>query len=81
MNKLRSILIMFGNLFDPGWYADKINTKLGVYEWAKKSPVRKWEAKLTGWKWWTWQIVGGIIGIAILEYLINFIGLTMLPWR
>ena len=81
MGIIRKLLIAFGNLFDPGWYADKINTKLGVYEWAKKSPVRKWSASLTGWKWWAWQIIGGIIGISILEYLINFIGLTMLPWR
>jgi hypothetical protein len=32
---MRKILIMFGNLFDMGWWANKINSKLGVYEWAK----------------------------------------------
>ena len=41
---------MFGNLFDMGWWANKINSKLGVYEWAKKSKFRKWQEGLTGWK-------------------------------
>ena len=41
MKTIRKILIAFGNLFDPGWYADKINNKLGVYEWAKRSKFRK----------------------------------------
>ena len=33
---MRKILIAIGNLFDIGWWADKINQKLGIYEWAKK---------------------------------------------
>jgi hypothetical protein len=80
MGMIRKLLIMFGNLFDPGWYADKINTKLGVYEWTKKSRFRKWQEGLTGWKFWTWQIVGGITFVVIMEFVLNKIGLTMLPW-
>ena len=34
---MRKILILIGNIFDIGWWADKINSKLGIYEWAKKS--------------------------------------------
>ena len=46
-----------------------------------KSPLRKWALSLTGWKWWVSQLgVGGIVFI-ILEYLLNSIGLTMLPWK
>jgi len=71
---------MLGNIVDMNWWADKIGGKLGLWKLAAKSPVRKWSASLTGWKWWAWQIVGGIIGIAIFEYLLNLIGLTMLPW-
>jgi len=78
---MRKFYKLLGNIVDMNWWADKIGGKLGLWKLAAKSPVRKWEASLTGWKWWTWQIVGGIVCIAILEYLINFIGLTMLPWR
>jgi hypothetical protein len=43
MKLLRKILITFGNLFDIGWWANKINTKLGLYEKAKESRFRKWQ--------------------------------------
>ena len=49
-------------------------------EKAKNSKFRKWEAGLTGWKHWAWQIGGGILFFIIFEYLINLIGLTMIPW-
>ena len=46
-----------------------------------QSPLRKWALSLTGWKYWVWQLgVGGIV-FAVLEYLLNIIGMTMLPWR
>ena len=78
---MRKLLIAFGNLFDMGWWANKINTKLGVYEWAKKSPIRKWSEGLTGWKFWVWQIVGGILMVILFEWIFNKIGITMLPWK
>ena len=52
-----------------------------LYKWAMKSPLRKWALSLTGWKWWVWQLVVGGIIFAVLEYLLNLIGLTMLPWK
>ena len=52
-----------------------------LYNIAMKSPLRKWALSLTGWKWWWWQLVGGSIVFAVLEYLLNLIGLTMLPWK
>ena len=78
---MRKLLIAFGNLFDMGWWANKINTKLGVYEWAKKSSIRKWSEGLTGWKFWAWQIVGGILMVILFEWVFNKIGITMLPWK
>ena len=48
---------------------------------AMKSPLRKWALSLTGWKWWFWQLIVGGIVFAVLEYLLNLIGMTMLPWR
>ncbi len=81
MKIVRKILIAFGNMFDPGWYANKINEKLGIYEWTKKSRFRKWQEGLTGWKFWAWQIVGGITFVIIMEFLLNKIGMTMLPWK
>ena len=58
---------------------DKIKNYL--YNIAMKSPLRKWALSLTGWKWWVWQLVVGGIVFAVLELLLNLIGLTMLPWR
>ena len=52
-----------------------------LYNLAMKSPIRKWALSLTGWKWWVWQLVVGGIIFAVLELLLNLIGLTMLPWR
>ena len=52
-----------------------------LYNIAKKSPLRKWALELTGWKWWFYKIVDCGIIFVILEYLLNLIGLTMLPWR
>ena len=52
-----------------------------LYKWAKKSRFRKWQEGLTGWKFWAWQIVGGITFIIIFEFIFNKIGITMLPWK
>ena len=57
----------------------KLEKKL--YEWAMKSPIRKWALGLEGWKWWVYQIVVGTIGFAIIEYILNLLGMTILPWR
>ena len=52
-----------------------------LYNWAMKSSLRKWALSLTGWKYWAWQLGVGIIIFAIIEYLLNIIGMTILPWR
>ena len=52
-----------------------------LYNIAMKSPLRKWALGLTGWKWWFYQIVVCGIMFAILECLLNLIGMTMLPWK
>ena len=57
----------------------KLKDKL--YSWAMKSSLRKWALGLTGWKYWAWQLGVGIIAFAIVEYLLNMIGMTILPWR
>lgn len=57
----------------------KIKQKL--YEWAMKSPLRKWALSLTGWKWWVWQLVVGGIFFTLVEIMLNQIGMTMLPWK
>ena len=58
---------------------DKLTNYL--YNKAMQSPLRKWALSLTGWKWWFYQIVVCGIIFAILECLLNLIGMTMLPWR
>ena len=55
--------------------------KKKLYNWAMKSPLRKWALGLTGWKYWVWQLVVGGIFFVIIECLLNMIGMTILPWR
>lgn len=74
-------LIMLKNIIDPNWWAEKIGNKTGAYEKAHNSKLAKWSRSLTGWKWWAWQIGGGLIGVVILEFILNTLGMTMLPWR
>ena len=69
------------DIVDPNYWASKIGEKSGLYDKAEKSSIRKWALGLEGWKWWAWQIVGGLIGVVIIEFLLNKVGMTMLPWR
>ena len=73
-------LKLLKNILDPNYWAEKIGNKTGLHNKAKKSSLRKWALGLTGWKWWFYQIVvcGSIF--AVLEFLLNLIGMTMLPW-
>ena len=78
---MRKILEWIQNVVDPNYWATKIGEKSGLYEWAMKSPIRKWALSLTGWKWWFYQIVVCGIVFLIIEWLLNQIGMTMLPWK
>ena len=84
--KLQKMIIKFlkslKNVIDPSYWANRIgNKKGGVYEKARKSPLRKWALELEGWKWWFYQIVVCGILFTILECLLNSVGITMLPWK
>ena len=52
-----------------------------LYSLAMQSPLRKWALSLTGWKWWFYQIVICGIIFLIIEYLLNKISITILPWK
>ena len=69
------------DIIDPNYWAEKIGEESGLYDKARNSKTRQWADSLTGWKWWLYQIVGGIIFVIIIEYLLNLVGMTMLPWR
>jgi len=69
------------DIIDPNYWATKIGDKSGLYDKAEKSSIRKWALGLEGWKWWAWQIVGGILFVVIVEFLLNKVGMTILPWR
>ena len=69
------------DIVDPNHWAERIGNKTGLYDKARNSKTRQWADSLTGWKWWLYQIVGGIIFVIIIEYLLNLVGMTMLPWR
>jgi len=75
------ILKFIKNIVDPNYWAEKIGMKSGLYEWSMKSPLRKWVLSLEGWKWWFYQIVVCGIIFAVVEYLLNQIGMTLLPWK
>ena len=69
------------NAVDPNYLASRIGEKRGLYDKARNSKTRQWADSLEGWKWWTWQIVGGGIFFVFLEIILNIFGLTLLPWR
>jgi len=75
------ILKFIKSIVDPNYWAEKIGMKSGLYEWSMKSPLRKWALSLEGWKWWFYQIVVCGIIFAVVEYLLNQIGMTLLPWK
>ena len=52
-----------------------------LYNITMKSSLRKWALSLTGWKWWAWQLVVGGMFFIIIEYLLNQIGMTIIPWK
>ncbi len=52
-----------------------------LYNLAMQSPIRKWALSLTGWKWWVWQLIVGGVFFIIVEYLLNQIGMTIIPWK
>jgi len=55
--------------------------KKWLFNKAEKSPLREWALNLTGWKWWLWQIGGGVLCVILFEFLLNLMGMSMLPWR
>ena len=69
------------DIIDPNYWASKIGEKSGLYDKARKSSIREWALGLEGWKWWAWQIVGGLLFVVIVEFLLNKVGMTILPWR
>ena len=73
--------IMLKNILNPNYWANKIGNKTSAYDQAHKSKLAKWSRSLTGWKWWAWQIVGGLVFVVVAEFVLNLIGLSMLPWR
>ncbi len=72
---------MLKNALDGNWWAEKIGNKTGVYEKAHQSKTAKWSRSLTGWKWWAYQIGVGLVFVVVAEFLLNLIGMSMLPWR
>ena len=71
-------LIKLKQSLDPNHWASKIGHSSGLYDKARNSNTRKWADNLTGWKWWAWQIIGGLIGVIIIELLLNQINMTIL---
>ena len=74
-------LIMIKNILDPNYWAHKIGKKSGAYDKARNSKIRRWSDSLTGWKYWAWQLGGGILAVIVIELVLNQLGMTMLPWR
>ena len=82
MKKIFWPLIKLKEWVDPNHWANKLGEKSGAYDKARNSKIRKWGDSLEGWRWWTWQIVGGGITLLIIEFLLNItIGYSLLPWR
>ena len=69
------------DIVDPNYWAEKIGNKSGLYDKARKSSTRQWVYSLKAWKWWLYQIGGGLLFFILVELLLNLVGMTILPWR
>tara|TARA_B100000287_G_C20471406_1_gene717411 strand:+ start:580 stop:819 length:240 start_codon:yes stop_codon:yes gene_type:complete len=69
------------NWVDPNYWANRIGEKSGAYDKARNSKIRKWADSLEGWQWWVYQLGVGILVFAVIEALLNQIGMTILPWK
>ena len=78
---LVKILKGIKNTFNPNYWADRIGEKSGAYDKARESKLATWVGNLEGWQWWAWQIGVGILFVIVVEFLLNMIGMTILPWR
>ena len=52
-------------LVSPGYYAELIGHKYGLWDKALNNPFRHYVLNLTGW----------------MELLLNLVNITLLPWR
>ena len=68
-------------LVSPGYYAELIGHKYGLWDWALNNRFRHYVLNLTGWKWWFYQIVVGGVFLILMELLLNLVNITLLPWR
>ena len=66
---------------DPNYWGQRLGDKTKAFEKAENSKLRKWVDSLEGWKWWAWQLGPGLIFIALIEWGLNQIGLTIIPFR
>ena len=74
-------LIKLKDWVDPNYWASEVGESSGLYDKARNSKTRQWADSLIGWKWCAWQIVGGLLFVIVIEFLLNLIGMTMLPWK
>ena len=79
--KIKDLLQGLKDSLDPNYWASKIGKKSGAYDKARNSKMRKWADSLIGWKWWVWQIIVGGVMLVLIEIGLNYIGMTMLPWK
>ena len=69
------------DLVSPGYYAELIGHKYGLWDKALNNRFRHYVLNLTGWKWWFYQIVVGGVFLILMELLLNLVNITLLPWR
>ena len=78
---LVKILKGIKNAVSPNYWAERIGEGSGAYDKARESKLATWVGNLEGWQWWAWQIGVGILFVIVVEFLLNMIGMTILPWR
>lgn len=78
---MKKILKGIKNFVTPGYWAEKIGNKSGLYKKAQNSSLRKWVDNLEGWKWWVWQLGVGVLFFKLIELILNIFGMTMSPWK
>ena len=74
-------LIMFKNILDAGWWAEKIWTKNNLEEKVQGSRFNRWQNSLPQ----PWRFIFKTSMLVICVYLIemwfNLVDMSILPWR
>ena len=74
-------LIMFKNVLDANWWANKITDKTNMEEKIQKSRFNRWQNSLPQPYRFIFKTSMFVVCMYLIEMWFNLVGMSMLPWR